>query len=122
MACSFIPGAHPILAVLSCALLQANRFARDTGHSVAIFTVGGLISNMDDVADFHQDNYCVDVKGKDNQLVAPGLKVAVLKYGTGGVAKQLTTRGEIIKFVSARGSKALGELYAQSKESENASA
>jgi hypothetical protein len=40
----------------------------------------------------------------------PRLKLAVLKYGSGGVAQQLVSRQEIVKFVCARGSKALGEL------------
>jgi hypothetical protein len=100
-------------------LLQANRFARDTGHSVAIFTVGGVFSDMDDVTDFAGDSYVLDVKDKNNSPVQQGLKVAVLKYGTGGVSKQLTTRGEIVKFVSARGSKAMQELHAASREEQN---
>ncbi|KAI8463236.1 MAG: hypothetical protein J3K34DRAFT_153963 [Monoraphidium minutum] len=40
----------------------------------------------------------------------PGLKLAVLKYGSGGVARQLVSRQEIVKFVCARGGKALAEL------------
>eukprot|EP00882_Tetradesmus_deserticola_P015214 GHRQ01016203.1.p1 GENE.GHRQ01016203.1~~GHRQ01016203.1.p1 ORF type:complete len:193 (+),score=87.77 GHRQ01016203.1:48-626(+) len=98
---------------------EANRFARDTGHSVAIFTVGGVISDMEDVTDFAGDCYVLDVKDKNNHPVQQGLKVAVLKYGTGGVSKQLTTRGEIVKFVSARGSKAMLELHAFSGEEQN---
>jgi hypothetical protein len=99
--------------------VQANRFARDTGHSVAIFTVGGVFTDMDDITDFTGDSYVVDAKDKNNSLVQQGLKVAVLKYGTGGVSQQLTTRGEIVKFVSARGNKAMQELHAMNREEQN---
>jgi hypothetical protein len=41
------------------------------------------------------------------------MQVAVLKYATGGVAQNLITRGEITKFVSQRGVKAMAEMRAQ---------
>lgn len=115
----------PRQLILCCAacppssVLQANRFARDTGHSVALFTVGGIFSDMEDATDFAGEAYVLDVKDKNNSPVQQGLKVAVLKYGTGGVSKQLTTRGEIVKFVSARGSKAMQELHAMSREEQH---
>jgi hypothetical protein len=108
-----------LLLSIAASFLQANRFARDTGHSVAIFTVGGVFSDMEDVTDPAGDLYALDVKDKNNSPVQQGLKVTVLKYGTGGVSKQLATRGEIVKFVSARGSKAMQELHAFSREEQN---
>lgn len=102
--------------------MQANRFARDTGHSVAIFSVGGLWSDMDEVTDPEGDRYIVDIKHKDNTPVAANFKVSVLKYGTGGVAKQLITRNEIVRFVSARGSKALTDMYTAAANNDNPSA
>lgn len=113
--------AHPKVLLLLL-FLQANRFARDTGHSVALFSVGGLYSDMDEVVDLNGDSYIVDVKHKDNTPVAQNLKVAVLKYGTGGVAKQLITRAEIVKFISARGSKALTDMYNAAVNNDNPSA
>lgn len=96
--------------------MQANRFARDTGHTVALFTVGGVFSSDDDTTDMADEQYLADVKNKDNSLVQQGMKVAVLKYGTGGVARQLVTRGEIVKFVAARGTKALAEMHASAQD------
>lgn len=102
-----------------CGRAQANRFARDTGHTVALFAVGGVLAgDAPDTADLSQDLVLADVKAKDNSIVQPGLKVAVLKYGSGGVARQLVTRGEIVKFVSARGSKALGEMHANAHQAD----
>jgi hypothetical protein len=76
--------------------------------------VGGIFSDEDDQGggSLEGDSYAVDVKNKDNLVVLPKLKVNVLKYGTGGVSKHLTTRPEIVKFISARGSKALLEMQA----------
>jgi hypothetical protein len=91
--------------------VQANAFARDTGCSVALFAVGGVLSeepdNLDDAA------CCLSsVKTKASDVAVPGnAKAVVLKYATGGVANSLITRGEISKFVSQRGAKALGEMY-----------
>jgi hypothetical protein len=101
---------------------EANRFARDTGHSVALFAVGGFYSDMADVTDFNADAYIVDLKGKDNAPIAPNLKVSVIKYGTGGVSKQLVARGEIVRFISARGGKALTDMYTAAANNDNPSA
>lgn len=83
----------------------------ETGHTVAIFTVGGIISETPESTadDYEGETY---VKGV-NAASLPDLKLSVLKYGTGGVCKQLTTRPEIVKFVCARGTKALSEIAAQ---------
>lgn len=91
---------------------EANRFARDTGMSVAVFAIGGVLSDAVDTADLGADVYMSDVRGKDGEPVLPRLKSAVLKYGTGGVARPLVARAEIVKFVATRGSKALTELVA----------
>lgn len=87
---------------------EANSFAADTGHSVAMFTIGGILSDQNDSSadDFSEEAY---VKST-NSSNFPRLKLAVLKYGSGGVAKQLTVRPEIVKFVCARGTKALSEM------------
>lgn len=98
---------------------QANRFAHDTGCTVALFGVGGVYTEQPDGQD---DNCCLaEVKNKDsNDPVDDGLKVAVLKYATGGVASQLISRGEIIKFVSQRGVKAMADMYAASAQEASA--
>lgn len=104
---------------------EANRFARDTGHSVAIFSVGGVYTDLEDTpsnATYPEEHFIAEVKAKDNTPVSPNLKVAVLKYGTGGVAKQLVTRGEIVKFISARGVKAMVDMHAAAAANDNPSA
>lgn len=40
-----------------------------------------------------------------------GVKLAVLKYGTGGVAAQIAARPEIVKFMCARGTRAIVDLH-----------
>lgn len=93
------------------ALLQANAFARDTGYSVALFAVGGVLT---DEPDSLEDASCclASVKTKVTDIAMPGnAKAVVLKYASGGVANSLITRGEISKFVVQRGAKALGEMY-----------
>lgn len=77
---------------------------------MALFTVGGSFTERPDTMD--DPHLCLaSVKPKEYEE-PDGLKVAVLKYGTGGVANNLITRGEITKFVSQRGVKALSELRA----------
>lgn len=91
--------------------VQANAFARDTGYSVALFAVGGVLT---DEPDSLEDAACclASVKTKVTDVAVPGnAKAVVLKYATGGVANSLITRGEISKFVVQRGAKALGEMY-----------
>lgn len=106
---AFLTGVDICSLVASVA--QANLFARDTGHSVAVFSVGGMITDIEDTEGVEQSSYIATVKNKDNTLVAPNLKTTVLKYGTGGVSKQLVGRIEIVKFISARGNKALADMY-----------
>jgi hypothetical protein len=87
---------------------QINAFAADTGHSVAVFTIGGLLT---DAPDTPADDLAAEAILKAASSDAhPRLKLSVLKYGSGGVAQQLVARSEIVKFVCARGTKALGEL------------
>lgn len=89
---------------------EVNRFARDTGYSVAIFSVGGIYDtehpeSMEDPA------CCIAPCVTKNGPTEEGLKVAVLKYATGGVASNLITRGEITKFVAQRGVKAIADMF-----------
>jgi hypothetical protein len=44
-------------------------------------------------------------------LPPPGVKLAVLKYGTGGVAAQIAARPEIVKFLCVRGTRAIVDLH-----------
>lgn len=83
------------------------RFAAETGHSVALLTVGGILSvEPESGADeFDGDVYTKAVAAKD-----PRLKLNIFKFGTGGVCAQLVKRPEIVKFVCARGTKALLEM------------
>jgi hypothetical protein len=85
---------------------QINAFAADTGHSVAVFTIGGVLSDRPDSDDAAADHILKPAPCPSH----PDMKLAVLKYGSGGVARQLVLRPEIVKFVAARGSKALAEL------------
>jgi hypothetical protein len=99
---------HNPLCCVCCA--QVNRFARDTGYSVAIFSVGGIYDtehpeSMEDPA------CCIAPCVTKNGPTEEGLKVAVLKYATGGVASNLITRGEITKFVAQRGVKAIADMF-----------
>jgi hypothetical protein len=94
-----------------CCCAQANKFARDTGYSVAIFSVGGIYDT--DYPESMEDPACCIAPCVTKQGgTEPDLKVAVLKYATGGVASNLITRGEITKFVAQRGVKAIADMYA----------
>ncbi|KIZ06139.1 hypothetical protein MNEG_1824 [Monoraphidium neglectum] len=87
---------------------DCNAFAAETGQSVAVFTTGGVLSDAPDSA---PDDFAADALLKSAGSAAhPRLKLAVLKYGSGGVGRQLVARPEIVKFVSARGFKALAEI------------
>lgn len=98
---------------------QANRFAVQTGYSVALFSVGGTFTEQPDAADAQHS--IATVRTKDGSLCGEDdFKVAVLKYATGGVASQLIGRGEIIKFVSQRGVKAMADMYAQANQEASA--
>jgi hypothetical protein len=94
---------------------QANRFARETGFSVALFSVGGIHTDSPDTMD--DPACCLSTVKKDAEPSKgqPVLKVAVLKHATGGVAGTLITRGEITKFVAQRGVKAISDLSAQAE-------
>lgn len=75
---------------------------------MAVFTIGGILSDADDTP---PEDYAADAVLKStNTGSQPRLKLAVLKYGSGGVGGQLVARPEIVKFVCARGFKALAEI------------
>lgn len=98
--------------------LQANRFAADTGYTVALFGVGGLFTQLQ--GDQDETLTLTEVRTKDGAPpVDDDMRVAVLKYATGGVATQLTSRAEIIKFVSQRGVKALAEMHANQDQEQD---
>lgn len=48
---------------------------------------------------------------------APGLKLSVLKYGSGGVAAALVGQQQINNYVRVRGTRALDDLAAQEASS-----
>jgi hypothetical protein len=88
---------------------QINSFAADTGASVAVFAIGGILS---DAPDTQPDDVALDAIQRPLTAASadPRMRLAVVKYGSGGVARQLVGRPEIVKFVCARGAKALSEL------------
>ena len=84
---------------------------------MALFGVGGVLTEH--TGDVDQVVTLAEVKAKDSSYsVDPNMRAAVLKHATGGVAAQLISRAEIIKFVSQRGAKALSEIAANPADQE----
>lgn len=104
-----------------CMCVQVNRFALETGFSVALYGIGGTFTDQADAEGGGVDPCIATVRNKGGGLAGPAdFKVAVLTHGTGSVATALVERAEISKFVSGRGVKDMAALQAAQQDANHA--